>query len=320
MSLRPVVALLAAALLPVSMGAQDLELATAAGEALVASVVSAGSPRSCIDALPKTAFRRTMVFLTVDHAGEPFERIPGEATLAVRLAMESIAWHARALLGAPEGLLPPADTLVDWRSVGRHLHLVGHKDGRITWSYPWDTPGHRPVRDSVGEPTLALLGRAIDTALARNERFPWADEIDGDSVPFLLRVDYPELDDKGQLEPMRALHAAALLEIRVPMLTPVEQHRMSRILYPETLRRMGVTGKLVLQFVVDTSGRPIGSSIRDVWPEQRPRLRGDLQRYYTDFLDEAKRGVQRSVYRPARVGGCPIAQLVQQPFIFDISR
>ena len=307
-------------LLPATTTAQGLSLELPVGEALTAAGVSAGTPPSCLEALPPSAYRRTAVYLVADHAGEPFPRIPEPAQLAVRLATESIAWRARALLGAPDGLLPAPDTVVNWRNVGRHLHLVGHRDGRITWSYPWDTPGHRPVRDTVGEVTLALLGRAVDSALARNERFPWPDGVEADSIPFLIRLDYPDIDENGKLQPMRGQHAAVLLEIRAPTTTPVSPRKMGRIHYPERSRQGGVTANLVLQFVVDSTGLPVAPSIRDLWPDDKPRPKGFMLQHYHAFLVAVKRGLANSEYNPARVGGCAVRQLVQQPFTFDIAR
>jgi hypothetical protein len=320
MSFRLLAAAAAALLLPVRGHAQDAALNEADGEPLISSAVRAAHPTSCIGALPADAFRPTMVYLVADHAGAPFPRVPREGLLAVRLATESIAWHARALLGAPEGLLPPPDTLLTWRNVGRHLHLVGHRDGSLTWTYPWDTPGHPPVRDSVGEIALALLGRAVDAALARNERFAWPDGVEGDSIAFLIRFDYPESFEGQKPEPMRGEHAAELMVMRIPVMTPVRPGRMGRIAYPEELRRRGVTGTLQMQFIVDPAGRPLQGSVRDLWPEKRPRLQGNLRHYYEEFLFEVKRALMESTYQPARIGGCAVPQLVQQPFTFDLQR
>ena len=312
--------LLAIVMLPGRAAARQLAFEAPPGEELVAAAVSAGTPRSCVQSLPPSAFRRTMVFLVADHPGAPFARVPEAAFLSVRLATESIAWQARGLLGAPEGLLPPPDTIVNWQNLGRHLHLVGHRDGRITWSFPWDTPGHRPKRDSIGEVTLALLGRATDAATAKGERFAWPDSVDGDSIPFLIRFDYPELNEKGKLEPMRGQYAAPLLEVRVPAMTPVEPRRMGQVRYPEELRRAGVQGTLVMQFVVDTTGAPVERTVRDLWPDKRPRMTPDQFQWYNAFLREVKRGLSESEYRPARIGGCAVPQLVQQPFDFRIHR
>lgn len=317
---RAIAVVVALALLPAGADAQGDATDAPAGEALVAAAVSAGTPPSCIASLPSSAFRRTMVYLVADHAGEPFPRVPEAAFLSLRLATENIAWQARTLLGAPEGQLPAADTLINWRNLGRHLHLAGHRDGRITWSFPWDTPGHGRVRDSIGEPTLALLGRAVEAAMAKKEAFAWPDGVEGDSVPFLIRLDYPQHKENGAVEPMRGQHAAPLLEVRVPAMTPVAPRRMGSITYPEESRRSGVTANLVMQFVVDSTGRPIGRSIRDLWPDDRPRLRGYLALHYADFVKAVRRGLANSEYRPARVGGCAVPQLVQQPFTFDIAR
>ena len=151
----------------------------------------------------------------------------------------------------------------------------------------------------MGEVALALLGRAVDAALAKNERFPWPDGVAADSIPFLIRFDYPESFEGEKPEPMRGEHAAALMVMRVPAMTPVKPGKTGRIAYPEELRTRGVTGTLVMQFIVDPAGRPVPASIRDLWPQQRPRLKGNLRYYYDEFMFEVKHALLESTYQPA---------------------
>lgn len=89
---------------------------------------------------------------------------------------------------------------------------------------------------------------------------------------------------------------------------------------PERSRQGGVTANLVMQFVVDTTGRPIAPSIRDLWPDDEACPKGFLLEHYRAFLHAVERGLANSEYHPARVGGCAVPQLVQHPFTFDIAR
>ena len=167
---------------------------------------------------------------------------------------------------------------------------------------------------------MALLGAAIDRALARNERFAWPDSLAGDSIPFLLRLDYPEVDEAGKPQPMRGKHAALLVAIRVPRMAPVTVSKAGRIAYPEVARTNWVTATIVMQYVVDAGGKPVERTIRDLWPDDKPRPRGDLARFYDAFREAVRRGILATEYSPARVGDCAVPQLVQQPFTFDIAR
>ncbi len=71
-----------------------------------------------------------------------------------------------------------------------------------------------------------------------------------------------------------------------------------------------------MQFVVDSTGRAITSTIHDLWPKETPRLGGEKKRYYDDFVYEVSKWERRLQFAPARVGQCPMSQLVQQPVVF----
>jgi protein TonB len=80
--------------------------------------------------------------------------------------------------------------------------------------------------------------------------------------------------------------------------------------------RHGVTGNLLAQFVVDTNGRAVMSTFKDLWPSDKPRLTGGLQEYYEAFVDAVREGVSDETFTPARVGSCAVRQIVQMPVMF----
>ena len=83
---------------------------------------------------------------------------------------------------------------------------------------------------------------------------------------------------------------------------------MPQPLYPEYLRKVGVRGEVVVQFMVDETGRPEMGSLKVV---QSPH----------EFLtDEVRRAVMKMRFDPAHTGGSspkPTADLVQISFVFD---
>ena len=75
-------------------------------------------------------------------------------------------------------------------------------------------------------------------------------------------------------------------------------------LYPDSLHRQRIPGRVLAEFVVDTAGRPEAETIGIV-SSTDPRFSASV----VHALLEAR-------FVPARLGGHPVRQLVQQPFSF----
>jgi TonB family protein len=75
-------------------------------------------------------------------------------------------------------------------------------------------------------------------------------------------------------------------------------------LYPDSLHRQRIPGRVLAEFVVDTAGRPEPETIGIV-SSTDPRFSASV----VHALLEAR-------FVPARLGGHPVRQLVQQPFSF----
>lgn len=78
--------------------------------------------------------------------------------------------------------------------------------------------------------------------------------------------------------------------------------------YPEMLRQAGIEGSVVLEFVIDTTGRVEESSIKINQSTNRA------------FEGPARDVIRRSLYRPGRVRGQAVRVLVQQSISFSIQR
>lgn len=82
----------------------------------------------------------------------------------------------------------------------------------------------------------------------------------------------------------------------------------SRPEYPQALRSTGIEGQVIAQFVVDESGRAQRETIRIV------SATNDL------FAESVRRAVHGMRFSPARIGGRPVPQAVQQLFVFRLDR
>jgi protein TonB len=77
--------------------------------------------------------------------------------------------------------------------------------------------------------------------------------------------------------------------------------------YPPVLQQAGVEGRVLLEFIIDTTGHPEAASLRVV------------ERSAPGFDPAALETIQRSLFRPARVRGKPVRQRTLQRIVFRIA-
>lgn len=78
--------------------------------------------------------------------------------------------------------------------------------------------------------------------------------------------------------------------------------------YPEPLRRAGIAGAVVIEAVVDTTGRAERGSVRGVAST------------HMALQEAARESVRRAVFRPARIRGRAVRALVRVPVEFRLTR
>lgn len=78
--------------------------------------------------------------------------------------------------------------------------------------------------------------------------------------------------------------------------------------YPEPLRQAGIAGRVLAEFVVDSTGRVRPGSLQVV------------ESSHPQFASSVRRTVPSLRFAPARVRGAKVAQRVRMPFEFEVSR
>jgi protein TonB len=78
--------------------------------------------------------------------------------------------------------------------------------------------------------------------------------------------------------------------------------------YPEILKSAGVEGEVLASFVVDTTGRAEPGSFKV------------LHATHELFASAVRSALPNMLFLPAEVGGKKVKQLVQQPFVFAITK
>lgn len=90
---------------------------------------------------------------------------------------------------------------------------------------------------------------------------------------------------------------------------PVQQLEASCVpLYPDSLRAARTKGQVLAQFVVDTAGRP------------EERTFKAIRSSHAAFTTAVRDALPCMGYTPATIKGRRVRQIVQQPFIFDLSK
>ena len=235
---------------------------------------------------------------------------PGARTLLPEadLLAQRVAARGRRLLGAGGDAVPPSDPSVRWQDdLGGNLAVGLHRDGRATWAelLPMPLPDTAPTR---------FLARALDSVLTRHEAVGWSVEAARESVVVRLGLDH-------RVEPVWARG----LGLGFPMFV-VRRPREERPVrisgpfprYPEGQKSRGIVAQVTMAVTVDTAGRPEPGSVFDVWPDTLPPLAGKDADDYEAFVAAARESLQRTVFRPGRIGGCAVRVRITMPFNFTV--
>ena len=127
---------------------------------------------------------------------------------------------------------------------------------------------------------------------------------DWPTAPLALMPDVPEPVGAA---PSALPPEAGLIDIRVVEELPVLlSHPASR--YPDNLRQAGIEGRVVVEAVIDTTGRAERTGLRI------------LSSSHALFEPEASALVLGSRYRPARFGGRPVRVRILVPVVFALRR
>lgn len=245
-------------------------------------------------------------------------RVPVHAYLLAERRSRAIPAHYGDLIlqgVAARFSLPDDLSKIPWADAGQLLRERGIRleRGKEAFSPSFDAEvGFTLHRDGsatefrAGSGAAGALEMALITAIARasaDRLLPvLLDDVSGDKVPLRLRL---------ATTAREAIARRALFEVDYDIalgesVRPQSGNPFPR--YPDELQRAGVSGEVLVQFVVDTTGRVEMNTYRAL--------------SYSDpaFLWEVTNVVPRLRFKPARVRGCPVRQLVQLPFGFNIRR
>jgi hypothetical protein len=278
-----------------------------AGQAQHADPAVSIRASECVRHLPAGAFTRVAVYAFVDLA----DSVSAVFASTADNFMQELVLKTEALLGAKSNVLPKGDGRIDWLGIEPALPLTAFRDGRIVARYQ-----HQPVPTAAG-----LMATALDS-ISTVGMLEWSADSARDSIRFSIAFVRPVLDSGGHVTPMHLKRTGLpLLSILAPWQRGVSQKPGSaKPHYPELARKENYEGTVILSFLVDTTGHAVDSTIKDVWPASKPRLRGTDLAQYDRFVWASTQAVRRMEFVPASIGGCNVKQLVQMPFVYGLNR
>jgi len=276
--------------------------AVAASQAPSAGVMADDrAGQACLDTLSDANLTR----VTVSQRAVVAETNPAVLTQSA-LISQHIAAAARTALGAAGDSLPSGAELGVWRQALEHvpLFIVIHRDGPFTW--------HRDRGASPANPRLTAFYERVLHAIPPDSLWMvWPDGFAPDSVA--MRLDIMSDNPYENAPSMRATlfpvftakglaRSPAAVDVRVD---PA---------YPQDATADSITGRVSLAVVIGTNGRADSSTIHVDEPSASVLATSPMAHYYREFIDASRNVVMRETFRPARIGGCVIRQVVHLSF------
>ena len=308
-------ALLLPLLLALSLGGASRELD--AQDVGLARSPSRAEP-ACLDSIPSSALARVPVYARIEADSSLPESASRSILFSADALLQGLVERVRALLGGEEGMLPrgePAlgDSTRVWRAVGADLAITAYRDGRLA---------SRVDTTRADSGAAALFRRALVEASAAGEFFIWPSDRAAtalDSVRLQVVLSAVTVDSAGRAHPVEHRRPAVpVFSMLAPWEEPVRPRKVATPVYLHVAQENGFRGATTMQFVVDSTGRPVMASLRDQGAARaREQLHGDRRRVYDAFVRAGRDAIARSLYFPRRVGGCPVEQSVEQPFGFE---
>ena len=218
---------------------------------------------------------------------------PRKKVLGGRLASSAISLtvHTGLIFGAVVGTLKPAEKLDDVPIATDVVFIDQSPEKDVPPPKALDRPPPTMRRALVAPVQVPTGIPPVDW----NQRF----DLDDLNRLDMVESDWFGVDEDTIAGSFQVFSVAAVDEAPVRISSPPLE-------YPRMMRQAGINGVVLVQAIVDTSGRVKAGSIQV------------LQSSQSAFETAAKRLVQRSLFQPGRVQGRAVRVLIQIPVVFEL--
>ena len=263
-------------------------------------------PTACVRRIPRDQMFVVPVLLRASLADSNNVALTVQADL---LAQE-VSLQILADLGGSAGDTPDLDSTLAPESV----------PARVTVTYRRDGSASRRAMSISGD-TMAtrMLTKAFDVLRDSSQAaMVWPDGYRADSIVVMLELS-PAIVASNGLVRLDATRRPAFRVFRLltpPMTAALAQPDQPVPRYPAEAEQNRVEAAVLLRFVVDTNGRALPETIRDIRPRYREGMSEDGVQYHDAFARSTRDAVVRWRFTPAHVGPCPVRQWVNLPIKF----
>jgi hypothetical protein len=268
-----------------------------------------GKPTGCLADIPSASMHRVPVFLSASV----MRSSDSAFSLQADLLAQDVAAVLRSQLGGSDSAISVQDYRLPWFSVPTTIVIAARKNGEMS--------AHQFVIGGDSTATLLLL-HAFNTARAHGgATMAWPDDFANDTVFVRLRLwpNYVSATTKREASVGRySFPAFSLTEPEEGPALPLPNATKPK--YPVGNELVRYSGTVLMQFTVDTTGRAEPATIRDLWPDGKPRLEGREAHIYGAFVSSVATWLATVRFQPSHLGSCARRQMVQWPFQFTIAR
>lgn len=290
-------------------------LCTLATTGLDAQAADAPRAPSCLDSIPAAALRPSVVYL-VSQSADSLNPVRLAALPAIDQLTQAVAQRVRLLVDTGTARLPAADRLLGWRDLGGIVEVVLNAEGTVRWRpLPVDTL----EAVYVGRAGRDLMIRALDAMRADGETFVLPDNARRDSITFSLGYEFAARDEHDKVKTLHMRVGIPAFTIPLPWSTPVSSLRSDGPRYPARLRQAGYQAEVLARFVVNAEGHAEPRTFSNNFPAGAVHPTGVDADAYAEFVEAVRKALPRLRFEPARVAGCAVPQVVQQPFTFRLT-
>ena len=230
--------------------------------------------------------------------------------LQALLMAQEVADEFRRNLGAAGVTIPAMDERYSWDAVPTAIDVVAHRDGSAIVS-----------TNTIGGESAATrsLVAAFDSARAHNFAVMlWSDRTVSDSVVVHLWLQPSYFTRATTEEETDHTPSFPVFSLSEPELSPaLPEPNQPPPRYPPSLESRGVSGSVLMQFTVDTSGRMESATLREIVPADALRTY-EVHENHEQFAQSVARWLETVRFVPASLGGCRIRQRVQFPLKFTV--
>jgi hypothetical protein len=263
---------------------------------------------ACTRAIPRGHMFVAPVLLRASLADSDNAALSAQADLLA----QDVAQKILAELGAQTSELRDVDSTFTPAAVPARLTVTFRPDGSA----------NRSAMSMSGD-TMAttMLTRAFDALRASSEAaMVWPDGYRADSIVVRIELTSATVTPNGNVLLYATKHPAfGVFRLLAPSVSPaLPRPNQPAPRYPAEAEEARVEAFVVLRFVIDTNGRAVPESIRDVREWGRQRMAPDAREYYDAFARATRDAVVRWRFTPARIDACPVRQRVDLPIKFAV--